>query len=222
MSYLKLDQSDVSSGIVTIPRTGRPTAELLLATDQVPAPGKRVYLRFEDGTTYHMTVRASGPRNGFAEVLLVGGADGLGRLLPPKDYQGVPASLVVRDLFNEAGEIPGDIDLPTVFVRWQRMAGPAYSALAQVMARLPDKNWRVLPDGTVWAGKETWPAGPTGAVVAESAPVRGWYALLPLPALQPGVMLEALVEGQTRALGRVERVIHQIGARLRTAVYVGG
>lgn len=222
MSYLQFNQTPVASGLLTIPRVGRPTAELLLAGDRPPDPGSRALLRFEDGTAYQMTVRQSGLRNGFVEVLLVGGADKMQANLPSKDYQGVPASLVVRDLLIEAGETPGHIDLPTVLVRWVRMAGPAHAALHHVMARLPERAWRILPDGTVWAGAEAWPEGPANAVVADSAPARGWYSLLPLPQLQPGVVLRALIEGEQRTLGRVERVVQQIGAKLRTAVYVGG
>lgn len=222
MSYLTANSIPVSSGVVTIPRIGRPLAELRLGEEAALETGQAVTLRFEDGTTYRTTVRRSGPGAGTTEVFLVGGSDGLSKILPPKDYQGVPASLVVRDLLTEAGEQPGELDMPTVFVRWARRGGTAAEALKAVMARLPDRAWRVLPDGTFWAGNETWPQGPDGAVVAEAAPQRGWFSLLPMPALRPGVVLRGFWEGQVREMGRVERVIHQIGAKLRTAVYVGG
>lgn len=222
MSYLTANGIPVSSGVVTIPRIGRFLAELRLGEEAALETGQAVTLRFEDGTTYRTTVRRSGPGAGTTEVFAVGGYDGLSKILPPKDYQGVPASLIVRDLLTEAGEQPGELDLPTVFVRWARRGGPAAEALKAVMARLPDRAWRVLPDGTFWAGNETWPQGPDGAVVAEAAPQRGWFSLLPMPALRPGVMLRGFWEGQVREMGRVERVIHQVGAKLRTAVYTGG
>lgn len=222
MSYLTANNIPVSSGLMTIPRIGRPLAELRLGEAAELAPGEAVTLRFEDGSTYRTTVRRSGPSAGATEVFLVGGYDGLSSILPPKDYQGVPASLVVRDLLTEAGEQPGELDLPTVFVRWIRRGGPASEALKAVMERLPERAWRILPDGTTWAGTEPWPQGPEGAVVAEAAPQRGWFSLLPMPALRPGIVLKGLWEGQVRDIGRVERVIHQIGAKLRTAVYTGG
>ncbi|AWR86257.1 hypothetical protein [Meiothermus taiwanensis] len=221
MSYLTANGIPVSSGVVTIPRIGRPLAELRLGEEVPLAPGEAVILRFEDGTTYRTTARRGGPSAGITEVFLVGGYDGLSKILPPKDYEGVPASLVVRDLLTEAGEQPGELDLPTVFVRWARRGGTAAEALKAVMARLPDRAWRVLPDGTTWAGAEPWPQGPEGAVVSEAAPQRGWFSLLPTPALRPGVVLKGLWDGQVRELGRVERVIHQIGAKLRTAIYIG-
>lgn len=221
MSFLFANDIPVSSGIITIPRIGRPLAELRLGEEALEI-GEAVTLRFEDGTTYRTTVRRGGPSAGITEVFLVGGYDGLSKILPPKDYEGVPAALVVRDLLTEAGEQPGELDLPTVFVRWARRGGTAAEALKAVMARLPDRVWRVLPDGTTWAGAEAWPQGPEGAVVADAAPQRGWFSLLPMPALRPGVVLRGLWDGQVRELGRVERVIHQIGAKLRTAVYVGG
>lgn len=222
MSYLTANNIPVSSGMITIPRIGRPLAELRLGEVASLAPGEAVILRFEDGTTYRTTVRRSGPSAGATEVFLVGGYDGLSKNLPAKDYQGVPASLVVRDLLVEAGEQPGELDLPTVFVRWIRRSGPASEALKAVMERLPDRAWRLLPDGTTWAGPDAWPQGPEGAVVAEAAPQRGWFSLLPMPPLQPGVVLKGLWEGQVREIGRVERVIHSIGAMLRTVIYTGG
>lgn len=222
MSYLTANNIPVSGGIFTIPRIGRPLAELRLGAEIELESGAAVTLRFAAGTTYRTTVRWSGPSAGMTEVLLVGGYDGLPKILPPKDYQGVPASLVVRDLLYEAGEQPGELDLPTVFVRWIRRSGSAAEALRAVMERLPDRAWRVLPAGNTWAGPEAWPQGPEGAVVAEAAPQRGWYSLMPMPALRPGVVLSALWEGSPREVGRVERIIHQIGARLRTAIYTGG
>ncbi|ADH63801.1 hypothetical protein Mesil_1926 [Allomeiothermus silvanus DSM 9946] len=221
MSFATVDELPISSGTLTVPRIGRPIAELQLAANRLLLAGESVQMRFADGTTYRMVVRRSGVRGGLVEALLVGGADRLNAWLPSRDYQGVPAALVVQDLLREAGEAAGLLELPTVFTRWVRRAGPAHEALLHVMARLPDRAWRIRADGRVWAGLEAWPAGPEGVVV-EAAPARGWYDLLPLPSLEPGVLLTAQLNGEQRLLGRVERVVHQIGPRLRTAVYTGG
>jgi hypothetical protein len=55
--------------------------------------------------------------------------------------------------------------------------------------------WRVLGDGTVWLGFETWPAQqmPVGADVLEQYPAEGRYVIgATTPFLLPGVNLDGV------------------------------
>lgn len=90
---------------------------------------------------------------------LVGGANGFGKVLPAKGYRAAPASIVVRDILREAGELlaPSSASLTVMLRHWNRTAAPAGRARDAILEAL-GYSWRVLPDGTVWVGVDTWPA----------------------------------------------------------------
>ena len=105
------------------------------------------------------TAWRSGENKGAVYVRVVGGAGGLSGIVGPRAYQGVPISIPVNDLLGEVGErISPTADaalLGTVVQKWARATQPAGLALANLIAAA-GATWRVLPNGTIWIGREAW------------------------------------------------------------------
>jgi hypothetical protein len=222
MSYLQANGIAVASGSLAIPTTGRPVAELRLASigSSAPPKGEAVELRFEDGTTFQTTVLRSGSDGEFAHVFLVGGKGKLAQTVKAKDYDNLPSTNIVRDILSEVGESAGELALPD-FPRWTRKAGTAMSALEAILNRSPEHNWRIHRDGLLWMGIDDYPDFDSDVVAVEADPLRGWYSLMPLPNIKPAVTLKGVFAGEKTTLGRVQRIQHCIGPKLRTEVWVG-
>lgn len=216
MALLSIKSSKISDGQISLPRTGRWVAALR-ATEPVPL-NEPLEMEFESGERLIATCVAAGRQGGFWSLHLVGGAGRLDRALRPKYYEGVPAYLIIRDLLNEVGEAAGEIDGPEVFLRYTRLGYPAWQELRRVLLLLPERGWRVQPDGRVWVGRELWPTYETHllAVQYDFAQRHFWFALE--PGLQPGVRLEGRAAGADVVFGNVERVVHHIG-QYRTEVF---
>ncbi len=135
-----------------------------------------IVLTREDGTedVFVGAVRKSALNDGRAQlsVTVVGGRGLIARTIGPRDYDKgateVPVGLIVAGIMADAGELLADgvvaaLDQITV-PHWHRIEGPASDALDLLVSVLgtkaPGLAWRVLPSGRVWAGIETWPAGP--------------------------------------------------------------
>lgn len=125
-----------------------------------------------DGNTFACTVRRGGRTADVAVLRLVGGAGGLATIAAPKAYNGVTPQVVLSDLMATAGEtLSGTIDPSLLATSWNAWTTPAWSVgwvLAEVVSRLgADVVWRVLPDGTVWLGRESWPTVSPAVVVTQ-------------------------------------------------------
>ena len=103
-------------------------------------------------------------------LTIYGGGGGLRGELEPKAYGQVPVRSVIEDILREAGEtLSGTSDdalLNRILDRWTRVKGTASQGINEVLDRVGVGNWRVLDDGTVWVGEETWPEADLDAVEA--------------------------------------------------------
>lgn len=113
------------------------------------------------GATWKGTSRRAGPDVGRVELRVVGGAGGLSTELEPRYYADAPASVPLSDLMRESGEtlsqsVSADVMNP-VLARWTRSRGRAGRAIADLVQTLELDAWRLLADGTVWLGAESWP-----------------------------------------------------------------
>lgn len=194
---------------ITLPLVGVPVASVEVVADEPYRPGQQVDLAFAEGPTLRMTAVRSGLERGRVTAFLAGGGGGMGKAVAARYYQGIPARLAVLDLLREVGEVPGQIDLPDTLTRWVRPAGPAAVALQDLMTAYPDRHWRILPDGTLWIGQETWPAG-SDLQILEYHPADGWYLFDLALDLLPGMQAD---------VGRVVRVVHRVRERSRTEVW---
>jgi hypothetical protein len=151
-------------------------------------------------------------------VFAVGGAGGLRRMLALNeaidDFGPIDPALVIESILAASGE-QGDLGvvqgLP-VLPRWSRPVATGAHALSRLATRL-GLGWRVLPNGHVWLGAETWPAYPRELLFTVEPDAGGFFEVAPdVPDLLPGMTLagrrvvgvvyEASESGRIRARGQ--------------------
>lgn len=144
-------------------------------------------------------------------VRVVAGAGGLGLSASPKHYNSTTLGIVFRDLLATAGEtLSATADasvLGTELESWTTTAKPVGAVIADLFrSQVPGAAWRSLPDGTIWAGVETWPDSgldPTTYQIFEQSAEQGSMLVgIDAPALLPGTTFE----GQ-----RVSYIEHTVG-----------
>lgn len=187
---------------------------------EIPANGKLKF-RLDDleftGTVLKDHTGTDGPRS---KCRVVAGNGHLTQILKPHSYSGgagVKVGTIVTDILKDCGEDLSDLsDGPTldkVLPRWHVSAVSAQQALT-ALAQQVDAAWRVLRDGTVWFGAETWPTvKPEGTLVHEA-----WTdGHLVLAAETPNMVPGTIYNGQ-----KIEHVTHEFGSKLRTHVRTEG
>lgn len=196
MTLATLGDLPILRGRIRMPLHESPwTADLHLDADEAPAKGTRQSIVFDaaGSPVFVGTVRESGPFEGRSRVLLVGGAGGLKATLPPDQYVAPTLALVVADIMRITGEqlSATSADLTTYALgTWTRAAEQGSRALTNVLAEV-GLSWRVLRDGTVWVGTETWPMVSLERVVADDDGSAGHARVSPEEAtLVPGVTLD--------------------------------
>lgn len=165
-----LGDLNVAAMVLRLPVRGNWQALLTIGLSEAPPELDPVTLRItrEDGTEdlFVGAVRRSkviaGADN--LSVTIVGGA---GLLLAPsllaQHYSAgastIPAGDVFAGICDAAGERVAEgaeAEMDAVpLTMWTRVAGPAGEAL-DTLAGILDRGWRVLADGTIWMGEETW------------------------------------------------------------------
>lgn len=220
-ALITLDGADVQKGRLSLGLHGAGWADLTVASDAPPSG--QVRLVVDGGLEWVGTVRSAGAYLLTTEVRLVGGAGGLG--LPVTGaFQGAELRDVLSEVMRLSGETqsascPADV-LSVPLERWtlgQCTAARALDEIAEAAALHLGTSigWRVLADGTVWMGAESWPlqAMPDDSVISAYHPDEGRAVLgCAAPSLLPGVNLDGV--------GRVAGVDHYIDPdRLRTEVW---
>jgi hypothetical protein len=172
-----------------------------------------------DGVEFRATVvpGRSGAWGGRMRVYVVGGAGGLDEELPVQNYAGGVTRIktVVDDILRASGEtLSSEADatiLATQLPSWQRSAGPATAALDLVLAQA-GATWRVLRDGTVWVGVDSWPEVEPSGTVLESDWADGVITVAPdFPTLVPGITVREQ---------KISEVRHELGPKgLRTHLH---
>lgn len=151
---------------IILPRTGAWRATLALDTPdgaQAPALGARVDLAGEGDLALRGAVQRAQVVQDVLQLRVIGGAGGLNKVLPPRWYRGpdLTARVVLRGWAEDAAETLSDTIDAALFDRrveaWTRPEGRAHNALGALADAL-GVTWRVLADGTVWLGEESWPA----------------------------------------------------------------
>jgi hypothetical protein len=155
---------------------------------------------------------------------VVGGALGLSKNASARAFvqPGAFVSDVLNALISDAGEtISSTIDsgfMGTNLTAWHTTPRPI-SQCIQLLVDIVNRNngtaydWRVLGDGTVWVGQETWPAA-TGdfQVIAQNPSDASWELGVESPFVTVGTTIP--IVGQ---VGRVEHVIEP--TRIRQYVW---
>ncbi len=212
---LTVNGDNVFGGRMFFPRTGAWHAEVRVDTaDEVVGS---VVLDLDAGRlTLNGTVRRGGNWQDTGHLRIVGGAGGLGRLATPKHYTSASVRTVLADLLSNAGEklssTASGATLGRSLEAWTTAALPVGRLISRLLQSAdPNATWRVLPDGTVWVGVETWPD--SGLEEDE------FQTLAESPASSQatlGAEVPLLMPGTTLGARKVSYVEHQIGVETRT------
>lgn len=210
---LTINGHPVLEGSITIPRIGVWSA--CVRVDSAEALSGAVVLSTQEGDQLRgFITRGGNVVDGRVTAWVIGGAGGLGRTLEPRHYRAPLARLPLLDLVREAEEELSDSlstatqELLRAPLRaWTRDRCTVTQSLKQFTEAL-GLAWRVLLDGKLWIGRETWPEVQiAGLEVLRDEPALGRVevAAVSLPA--------ALVPGVVWSGERVSLVEHQISER---------
>lgn len=210
MSFLTANGKDVLAGKITMPRTGAWTADLEVASTRA-LEGKMALLC--ETLEWSGTIIGGGVYTDKTLLRVVGGAGGLGKRLSSKAYRNTAASVIIGDILREIGEKLSPTITATLAKNmqwWHRGAETAGEELSSVFAEL-GLNWRILRDGTIWAGVDAYPIQSFDHTLLENYPDEGRILISSdLPILVPAVTFDN---------ARVARVTHEFATvKVRTEV----
>lgn len=186
-----LNGKDVISVVLNEPRIGVWNATV--EADADAAISGKVTLVI-DGVTWVGTMVKGDLHAGRVSAQIVGGAGKLAKVLDVKHYRGGTLGSVVNDLMRETGETLSsttDAKVRSFSVsRWTRPIGKASVTLKQVSDEMK-LVWRVLRDGTVWLGNDTWTEAKAVHDEIDRTPGRDALLIAPdAPHVQPGQTFE--------------------------------
>lgn len=191
---------DISAATIIMARVGAWSAEVIV--DDETALTGRVTLEI-DGQTFLGSVVRSGVFAGRVSARIVGGAGGLKKKLPAKSYSNGPScQQVLGDILRESSEtLAGSSSsavLATRFARWHREEDTARHAI-EAVAEKTEADWRVLADGTIWFGTDSYPEQKLEHDVVDEDWARGVITIDPAkPELRPGVTFLGLPVEEVR------------------------
>ncbi len=149
----------VRTGTITMPLVGAWHMSAVLDSDLGVSAGERVTVEIDGGAVLVGTVRRGGVATEIAEVQIVGGAGGMSNDIAPQHYSDPSARIVALDILAAAGEtlsVTSDAALPTLTLpKWSRVASSCGAALDGLLVAI-GMTWRVLDDGTVFIGTDTF------------------------------------------------------------------
>lgn len=203
---------------VTMPQSGAWTASGKLDTSTAPTGAATITC--DGGLTLSGTVLRSGVFLDSAYVWIVGGAGKLAATVSGS-FTNAQAGDVLDQIAAESGEVLSDtiaaelrsVSLP-LYTLGGASASSALDSLAVALAASLGEAvvWRVLPNGKIWIGSETWPTAtlPATDEIRGRNPDLGRVVIgTPTPSLAPGVNLSDV--------GNVRSVEHWVErSRIRT------
>lgn len=186
--------------VIIEPEVGRWTASVELASEEEPEDP--ITLSFDDGQVELVgAIHRGGVESGRWLGRIVGGMGGLSVELGAKAYRAMPMQVALDDILRETGETLAATSLsllPYTCPHWHRQVGYGARAISELVAKL-GMSWRVLRDGTVWVGTETYPAIAEDAVWTElhAFPDLGMTEIAPgeAPLVRPGLTWDGISTG---------------------------
>jgi hypothetical protein len=204
---------NVSSGVIHLPRMGIWHADLVIDAPGIGTQAGQVTITLCGSLNFVGTFASNGTtQRGTLRAHINGGGGGFSRVLPPKGYRLTTFGGVLNDILSTAGETasstidPGILGIQLPFwARMQQTAGLALASLLQVTG----SSWRMLPNGQLWLGVETYPAGTMSGVIQISfEPELNRYEFVSYsPTILPG---QTFVSPTTGASNKVSAVVHYI------------
>lgn len=222
MALATLNDLGVIRGAIHMPLLGAWTADLVVdgSTDITGA----VTLALAGGLTMQGFAARSGAFLETEYVRVIGGAGGLQKQARIQHYRQTSVRGVVGDLMRTSGERLSVTADPTTLglqlLAWTQRAQLVGAALTSIVGDRMNAGataWRVLPDGSIWLGAETWPdAGliaPADYQELVALPSEGWVEFgFEVPRIAPGTSLDG------RRVAFVEHTIS--GEAVRTKAWI--
>jgi hypothetical protein len=212
MSTILANGANVLRATLSFPRVGVWHATVDIDADAADAFVGRVEIDAGDAGVFVGTTPPNGVNVfvGRVRARVIGGAAGFGTICEPKFYRSMVASTVLRDVLDLGGEeLSGTATgIDSVLPFWTRPEASVGEAFEELVASL-GLSWRVLDDGTVWVGEETWPEAQLSAdaLVLEENPAERTAVLSDGEKLRPGQTYEG------KHVGRVEIAISPQASR---------
>ena len=209
--------ANVIGGSIMSTLVGNWTADLVI--DQVDGTGfsggTQVTITSENGYSRTGVIDPSrtGDRLDAVHVRVLGGAGGMLKPATARSFvqPGAFARDVVNGLVSDGGEtLSTSTDagfLTTNLTAWSVLGGNTIARNLKLLLQIvaPSMNWRILADGTLWIGSETWPASSVVYDVLDFDPAKGTYHIgAESPFIVPGISLAGV--------GNVSRVLDVIEA----------
>jgi len=218
MADLEFNGARVIQARITIPRTGAWHADCSVDQDTEIAAGAPCTITGPD-CEFKGTVVRSGTWQAAQYVRLVGGAGGLPSLLPGQAYRAPTAGVLLQDLIRVTGEvlsstISADV-LRSTITTWTREGAVSGGVeLSRLVDALALDAWRILPDGALWLGLETWPEiAPSGDILEEAR--ESQERLLGVDSVQGTLLPGTTYDGKRVAIVEHELSGHTIRSRVR-------
>lgn len=212
MSLLKASELDVLEAHVSMPRVGCWVADMVLDSETALADGDAVTLAADGGLELKGTVMPgrSSTFVGAVTARIVAGKGGMSKPAAPRYYAGAQFGDVINGLLKDSGETLSSTSdqalLSRVLDSWMVLRQPVSRALTVLLERVsPATSWRMLPDGTLWIGAETWPAVDPAyeyEVISQHGADASAEIAAATPVIVPGVTLPEI--------GRVSHVEHWV------------
>lgn len=164
------------------------------------------------------TIARAGVTSGSTTCRMVGGANGLSKTIGPQSYQNLSFSVPLKDITSASGEKLSPTcntellaKILPFFHRAQCGCGQALTQLVEVEGA----TWRVLANGLLWVGFESWPEVKPVAEIKSASPHLGRVLLdLQTPTVLPGHKMFG------RKVSRVEYRLDE-GEDLEASVLMG-
>lgn len=212
MATITLEDQPVLSGVISMPRLGAWTAELITAS-QTPLTGS---VSLSDGTvTFRGTVSSGGVFGARNHVRVIGGAGGLGGVIQSRHHRSASVNKILGDICADSGEKKSGLILPTIsrqiFPYWSRPVGTGGGAVSDLADAL-GVVWRILPTGEVWIGDPSVPyAAPAEFAVLSRAPHESSFTI--------AIDDLSLWVGMSQEGGQIQRIEYTLDERRSRARY---
>lgn len=224
MALVTINGVTVLNGTVLMPLVGIWTADLVIdqPNGQGFDAGTKVTISSADG--FELSGVVAPDRTGdfldAVHVRVLGGAGGMAKTATPRSY--VQPSAFVRDVLSGLARDSGETISDTIssnigqtnLIAWATTAVPVTQALLSLIEIVsPGSNWRILANGSLWLGAESWPASNTTfEILTENPAERSFQLGVETLSIVPGVSLSGV--------GNVNQVQHQLSAdAIRSVVW---
>jgi hypothetical protein len=190
--HVKVNGLQAIQARITRPLTGPWSAEFSLDANETVDEGTDAIITIADYMEFAGVVTRSGQHNGRSEIRVVGGRATINEWVDGKSYYRPKFGIILKDILTDCGEeldtdsIDGAI-MATALPHWCRANNPARREMRLLLDYL-GLNWRILPNGLVWAGFEEWPDGIISEYLIEEEDYRAGRVVIAadVPTISPG------------------------------------